>query len=210
MRHKKFFIAAAAAAVFVLSMLVGHWLWPLYQNQKAEKEKAALEQAGVLSDAVVNNFAAQFDAFMVAKEPMRLPADTFRDASGKEWRFSDFEGKPTLVNFWATWCTPCVVELPHLDKLAEYYDGRLNVVAVALERGKTMPEIADFLEKRQIGVFAAYQDDTGKLAENLALRGIPTSFLIGKDGLILYRFEGDADWTTEAARNFFDAFLLQQ
>jgi thiol-disulfide isomerase/thioredoxin len=207
MRNKKIFIAFAVV-LFLVTALLGYFGPDMWRTYTAEREKAAFIPAGV-PKRVVDEFRPQFEKLLVADEPMYLPDVPFLDSKGKQVRISDFEGKPTLVNLWATWCAPCVVELPYLKELTDQYGDRLNVVGIALEQGKEPAQIATFLEKRELGNFAAYVDKSGEFGQKLGIRGIPTSFLIGSDGLILYRFEGDAVWTGQQSKAFFDIFLLQ-
>jgi thiol-disulfide isomerase/thioredoxin len=208
MQNKKIFIVCALV-LFAIAGAVGYagpgWL----KDRRMAQEREAFIPAGV-PVRVADEFSPQFETMLKATEPKRLPDVPFLDKDGKEVRIADFAGKPTLVNLWATWCTPCVVELPSLQKLGEYYKGQLNIVALNVEEGKDPAQILSFLEKREVGDFAAYVDKSGAFGKNLGLRGIPTSFLIGSDGLILYRFEGDADWTTQTSKAFFDIFLLQK
>lgn len=208
MKNKSLFIGVALA-LFVVSGLAGYFGPPLYERYRHERLRAAFVPPGV-PKSKTEAFAAQFSSLSAATEPRRLPDDAFLTTDGKKTRFSGFAGKPLLVNFWATWCTPCIAELPSLSRLAEYYKDRMNVVAVALEPNKKPADIAEFVESRGIGSFAAYLDDGDVLGKKLALRGIPTSFLVSSDGLILYKFEGDAEWTSEESRAFFDTFLLQK
>ena len=207
MRNKTIFIALAAV-LFLLAGVTGYFGPDWWRDYSVAREKAGFVPPGV-PKRVVEDFGGQFNGLMVAAEPMRLPDVPFLDADGKEVRIADFAGKPTLVNMWATWCAPCVVELPYLRQFADHYGDRLNVVGIALEQGKEPSQIASFLEKRDLGRFAAYVDKSGEFGQKLGIRGIPTSFLIGSDGLILYRFEGEAVWTGRESKAFFDIFLLQ-
>jgi thiol-disulfide isomerase/thioredoxin len=208
MQNKSLFIAAALV-LFVLSGLAGYFGPPMVRDYRHQKQREAFVPPGV-PVSKINAFAAHFNNLSAATEPQRLPDDAFVTIARKQTRFSDFAGKPTLVNFWASWCTPCIAELPSLEKFANHYNGRMNVIAVALEPEKKAQEIAKFLENRQIGDFAGYVDEKDTIGKKLGLRGIPTSFLIGSDGLILYRFEGDADWASKESQDFFDVFLLQK
>ncbi|PZO84234.1 MAG: hypothetical protein DI626_08410 [Micavibrio aeruginosavorus] len=173
---------------------------------QADVHQAAFHPAPV-PEQIYSAFAAEFPKASVSKVPEFLPDVVMKKIDGTEHRFADFKGTPTLVNLWATWCTPCIVELPSLQKLSEHYKGRMNVIAVSVDQGRDLAAISGFLEKRMVGDFAGYLDITGGFIGNPNISGIPTSFLIGSDGLILYRFEGDADWTSETARAFFDSFL---
>lgn len=208
MKNKSLFIVLALA-LFAVSAVAGYFGPPAYERYRLEKRREAFVPPGV-PKSKTEAFASQFNMLSATTEPQTLPDDAFLAADGKSVRFSDFAGKPTLVNFWATWCTPCIVELPSLGRLAAHYKDRMNVIAVALEPGKKPADIAEFVESRQIGGFAAYLDDGEAVGKKLGLRGIPTSFLLGSDGLILYKFEGDAEWMSKESHAFFDTFLLQK
>ncbi len=207
MQNKSIFVAVAVL-LFIVSGVIGYFGPPWFRAIRINQEKEAFVPAGV-PKSTEEAFGRQFNNLQRASEPKRLPDDAFLDKKGQKIRMVDFGGKPTLVNLWATWCTPCVVEMPLLDKFAEHYRDQLNVVAIALEQ-KTPAEIGAFLEKRQLGNLAVFVDGSGNFGKNLGIRGIPTSFLIGSDGLILYRFEGEADWTSPESQEFFDIFLLQK
>ncbi len=208
MRNKIIF-GLLALAVFAISA-IGGYFGPTYLKDRRQEIVIASFTVPAVPKAVTEQFARHFSAVDVATEAKFLPDVPFVDIKGKAHKISDFSARPTLVNLWATWCTPCIVELPSLQKLSEYYEGRLDVVAIALEDGTTPGKISSFLEKRELSEFAGYLDLSGDFSKNLQIRGIPTSFLIGIDGLILYRFEGDADWASEDSRAFFDVFLLQK
>lgn len=196
-----------AAGVFFMAIGAGYWI-PKMMDAGVGQGDAVFVPPSVPKKQT-DAFARHFSAFHVATQPQFLPNETFLDHTGKKVRISDFKGKPVLVNLWARWCPPCIIELPSLEGLAKKYDGQIHVVAIAMEQGKGPEDINPFLEKRGIGSFAGYVDKSGLFATNLGLRGIPTSFLLGSNGQILYRFEGDAEWTGPDALEFFDVFLLQ-
>ncbi len=207
MQNKTIF-AVTVIALFIVSAVAGYYGPGWLEARRERQLKEAFLPPGV-PKRIVANFSHEFENVEATTEPKYLPDTVLTGLNNESVRIKDFAGKPTLVNLWATWCTPCVVELPSLQKLADHYKGRLNVVPVDMEPEKTPAQITDFLEKRLLGEMPAYIDNSGEFAKNLGVRGIPTSFLIGSDGLILYRFEGDADWIGENSKAFFDIFLLQ-
>jgi thiol-disulfide isomerase/thioredoxin len=208
MQNKRFFKIIMALVLIMLG--AGILAYTYLNSAGAVVNDAPVFQPLSLPAEAEAPFAALFGRADRATEYKTLPAKTFKTLAGDDKTFADFKGVPTLVNFWATWCPPCVVELPSLQKLEKHYAGRMNVVAIALEYGRPPGELAKFLEDRQIGEFAAFQDFSGAMTTGLKLRGLPTTFLLGSGGEILYRFEGDADWTSPEAKVFFDAFLLQK
>ena len=131
------------------------------------------------------------------------PEATFNDPDGGEISIADFHGVPVLVNLWASWCGPCVKELPTLDKLAQTHrvDGQLGVIAVSQDSGPH-PSVVAFLDKLKVKDLGAYQDSkmalSGALGPDTAL---PTSVLYDAKGNEVWRYVGDLDWTSpEAAR----------
>jgi len=128
------------------------------------------------------------------------PATTFHDPDGGDISLADFKGVPTLVNLWATWCAPCVKELPTLDKLAESHavDGQLGIIDVSQDSVE-QAEVKAFLTKLGIKQIGAYHDDKMALAAGLGVQVMPTTVLIGSDGKEIWRYVGDLDWTSAEA-----------
>jgi thiol-disulfide isomerase/thioredoxin len=159
----------------------------------------------------VEAFAAHFADLETINAPEFLPDISLLKPDGKTTRFSKLaHGRPMLVNLWATWCAPCVAELPTLLAFQKHYAGKIDVAAIAVEDGKKPEDLNLFLEKRLLTELSAFLDDKAMLMNaNGGLRGIPTTFFLSKDGQILYRFEGDADWMSPDSLAFFDLFLLQ-
>ena len=129
------------------------------------------------------------------------PAVTFNDPDGTATGLGNFSGKPTLVNLWATWCAPCVKELPTLDRLAGAHNGDLNVVAVSQDDGPHASVVA-FLQANKITNLDPFQDPkmalSGALGPDTVL---PTTILYDANGKEVWRIARDMDWTgPEAAK----------
>jgi thiol-disulfide isomerase/thioredoxin len=131
-----------------------------------------------------------------------VPDAAFKDPDGGEISLADFRGTPVLVNLWASWCAPCVKELPTLDKLAKSHaaDGALGVIAVSQDNGPHASVVA-FLDKLKVEDLGAYQDPNMALSGAFGAEVLPTSILIDADGREVWRYVGDFDWgSPEAAR----------
>ena len=126
------------------------------------------------------------------------PAATFKDGKGGETRLANFAGRPTLVNLWATWCGPCVKELPTLATLAERDTG-IAVIAVAQDDGD-QALVDSFLAAKGIGRFAAFHDRDMALMSALGAAVLPTTILYDAAGKEVWRFTGDLDWSGAEAR----------
>lgn len=122
------------------------------------------------------------------------PSTVFNDPIGRAVKLADFKGKPVLVNLWASWCAPCVKELPTLDQLAR--TGRVEVLAVSQDSGPHASVVA-FLKEHRIATLKSYQDPnmglSGALGPDTVL---PTSILFDARGKEVWRYIGDEDWTS--------------
>lgn len=127
------------------------------------------------------------------------PDASFQDMDGKTVKLASFKGRPVLVNLWATWCAPCVKELPTLDTLAR--TNAFPVVAISEDTGPHASVLA-FLQSHQISTLKAYQDPKMALSSALGPDTVlPTSILLDADGHEVWRYVGDLDWTSpEAAK----------
>jgi thiol-disulfide isomerase/thioredoxin len=131
------------------------------------------------------------------------PEASFYSPDGKPMTLAKFKGVPVLVNLWATWCAPCVKELPTLDKLAAAHraDGQLGVVAVSEDSGP-QASVDAFLKKLKISDLAAYHDPKSALSGAFGPDTVlPTTILYDGNGKEIWRYVGDLDWTSaEAAK----------
>jgi thiol-disulfide isomerase/thioredoxin len=121
------------------------------------------------------------------------PAAEFQDPQGRSVSLSDFRGKPLLVNLWATWCAPCVTELPTLDALAAREDGRLQVLAISQD-GDDRAKVESFLAEHKLSALEAYMDPKLALMPELGVEILPTTILYDSEGRELWRMAGVADW----------------
>jgi thiol-disulfide isomerase/thioredoxin len=127
------------------------------------------------------------------------PTATFNDPDGNQTSLAEFSGKPLLVNLWATWCAPCVKELPTLDRLSGAK--RIAVVAVSQDSGPHA-SVEAFLASHKIVNLASYQDPKSSLSGALGPDTVlPTTILYDAQGKEVWRYVGDLDWTSpDAAR----------
>lgn len=125
-----------------------------------------------------------------------LPAITVQDAGGKSLALASLKGKPVLINLWATWCAPCVVELPTLNALANRADLNLAVVTISQDMGS--PEkIQPFLDQRGLTQLPAWLDAKGDLAFHYNTGTLPATILYDAAGKEVWRYAGERDWGSE-------------
>jgi thiol-disulfide isomerase/thioredoxin len=126
------------------------------------------------------------------------PTADFNDPDGSPTSLKAFAGKPTLVNLWASWCAPCVKELPTLDRLAQAQGGKLNVVAISQDMAPHA-SVEAFLKEHKIATLDSYQDPKMALSGALNAEVLPTSVLYDASGREVWRYVGDQDWTSAPA-----------
>ncbi|HEY0629528.1 MAG TPA: TlpA disulfide reductase family protein [Sphingomicrobium sp.] len=129
------------------------------------------------------------------------PTVKFKNPDGGEFDLSKFNGTPVLVNLWASWCAPCIKELPTLQQLeqAQAEEGKLGVIAVSQDMAP-QGSVEAFLGERDIGRFAAFHDEQMALSSALGTQILPTTILYDAQGKEVWRYVGDLDWTGEEAK----------
>lgn len=123
-----------------------------------------------------------------------LPDFTLADQQGKPLQLPALKGKPLLVNLWATWCAPCVAELPTLDKLAADRSGALRVLTVSQDMSGT-EKVADFLKARGGTHLEPWLDPQNELAFHYEVSTLPTTILYDAQGREVWRYVGGQDWS---------------
>lgn len=112
---------------------------------------------------------------------------SFEKLDGKKFVLSEQKGKPTLVNIWATWCPPCVGEMPAFERLKNEYEGKVNIIAIDFGEEKNVVE--KFMRENNYTFDVAF-DKKGLTSELYDFQGIPFTFLVDKDGNVANIFRG--------------------
>jgi len=125
--------------------------------------------------------------------PQPAPETTFADLDGNPARLADFRGTPVVVNLWATWCQPCLKEMPSLDRLGTALAGKLTVIAISEDRGGA-ERVSPFVAKMGLKSLRIYLDPKAELGHAFAARGLPTSVVLDTTGRVVGKVEGGAEW----------------
>ncbi len=145
--------------------------------------------------------------FIAEVKPLPVPAVSFGGDHDDTTELGAFHGKFALVNLWATWCAPCVKELPSLDALQSARGGdRFQVVTISEDR-QGHQAVDPFLDKAGIKNLPRFTDPKSEVGRAWKIRGLPTTLLIGPDGTELGRLEGDANWSSPEALALIDWYL---
>jgi len=133
-------------------------------------------------------------------DPARDPPQTrFVDLKGEELDLGRYKGKVVLLNFWATWCAPCVREMPSLDRLQAALGGEgLAVLPLSLD-GPTKPRVEPFYKAQNLANLPILFDEKNVTFGRFGVGVLPTTIVIGRDGKEVGRLEGPAEWDAPEA-----------
>ena len=139
-----------------------------------------------------------------AGEP--APDLAFEDPDGAPVRLAEFGGKPLLVNLWATWCAPCIAEMPTLDALAADRAGELRVLTIS-EDFQGAEVVGPFFAERDFDRLEQWLDPENAMMATLGLDSLPVTILYDESGRELFRVYGGMDWSGERAERLIDGAL---
>ena len=186
MKNKKRIILIAL--MVILCFVLIYFITPARDNS------VALAQAApVVSQADVG--AAFRRAGISVVEPRRDPADfSLTVLSGGSARLSDYKGKVVILNFWATWCPPCVSEMPSMENLyKQYKDKGVEILAVDLR--ENVNTVRQFINNNGY-TFPVLLDRDGRVGGLYGVEAIPTTYIIDREGKIAGRIVGSIYWDT--------------
>lgn len=137
---------------------------------------------------------------------LAAPDFTFPGLDGKMVSLSDYRGKIVLVNIWATWCPPCVEEMPSMEKLYQKLKGEnFEILAVSIDSlGEKV--VAPFMKKYKL-TFPALIDSAGDIRIGYRTTGVPESFIIDKDGILVKKIIGSLNWTKPEILHLFQRLI---
>jgi thiol-disulfide isomerase/thioredoxin len=142
-----------------------------------------------------------------AKKP--VPAHNFKSTrmDGSMVQLSDYKGKFVFLNFWATWCVPCVEEMPAMERLAEKLKGKPFVV-VAVNMMEPLPVVKKFVARLKL-TYDIVMDEAGDIGGNYAANRLPLTYIIDKKGNIIHRAIGARIWDNKDSIAFFQKLVAE-
>ncbi len=140
----------------------------------------------------VGFFQPDITETLKSTSPVTLPPVTFEGADGKFLNLQEQKGKVVLINFWATWCPPCVAEMPSINALYSKLKGNKNIVFIMVDADGNFAKSGLFMRKRDYGM-PLYRV-VGNFPESLFKGTLPTTVIFDKNGKMVFRHEGSADY----------------
>ncbi len=203
-------ISAAIGFVAIYAMTGGGYAPSVKDSQSVEpglkkRDTAETSPAQTADKGQLNT--GKMTAFVFKDAPEALPDVKFNNTAGEEISLQSFQGRVVLLNLWATWCAPCLKEMPHLDELqAKLSSEKFEVVAVSIDRGS--PEKPrKFLKSINSKALNFYHDPAAELNFTLKAIGMPTTYLIDGQGREIGRLVGPAEWHSADAIRLIKAYL---
>lgn len=171
-------------------------------------DKSFLRRIASLSLAVCWLMAAPahaaFNTSLEAKPPLpnepKVPNISFVDLRGAPFKFNEISGKLRIIHYWATWCGPCIKELPYLDRTqAQYERYGLKVVAISLDtQGPSL--VKDFFSLHNITHLEPYIAQDNRDARRIGISGVPASIFVDAKGFEITRANGPVDWESDSVQ----------
>ena len=129
-----------------------------------------------------------------------LPNITFQNTNGQILNLSDQKGKVILMNFWATWCPPCIAEMPSINELYEKLKKNKNIVFIMVDADHDFNKSVPFMNKHQF-TLPLYEANS-EMPENLLGGSIPTTVIFDKNGQLVFRHEGAGDYSSAKVADY--------
>lgn len=146
----------------------------------------------------------QIKDLVVIDPPSAAPVETFVNEADEKRTIKDFTGQVVVINFWATWCAPCVQEMGSLDKLAaKFKETDVKVIAISLDAGDGKAEkVKSFYEKQNIKNLGVYFDPAQDLYRAFKPRGLPSTFILNRGGNMVGKLDGPVVWDAGEVENY--------
>jgi len=142
------------------------------------------------------------------REGLIAPDFTFPDLDGRKVSLYDYRGRVVFINIWATWCPPCVEEMPSIEKLYNRFKGdQFQILAVSID-SKGREAVVPFMKKFNL-TFPVLLDPEGKIRKRYGLTGVPESFVIDREGIVVKKVIGPIDWAGPEVIRFFQDLINQ-
>lgn len=169
---------------------------------------ASLAVVAALLFAIDKAFHKEMFPIVVGSDAPDFRAVTL-DSAPKQKSLADYRGQVVLLNVWATWCLPCRVEMPSIERLHESYAPRgLKIVAVSIDDAGTETQIREFVKSFGL-TFQILHDPKNLISNDYQVGGYPETFVLGRDGVIRKKVMEATDWNSPENRALIERLLAE-
>lgn len=151
----------------------------------------------------------EMDELRLMEEPPPMPARALQGPDG-ETSLSAFEGEVLVVNLWATWCAPCVEEMPTLAALQRTFEGRLRVIPISVDGEGDLDRARQKLAELSGGDLPFFSDITRGVLFDVRASGMPVTIVYDRNGEELARLSGGADWASPEAHALMEGVVAEE
>jgi len=181
-------ITTSIAPIFLMTLIFFFW-GPFIFSDQAGGDTPYLDDLGIVG----------YD------EKIKAPGFTLKNLNGEEVKLEDFKGKVVFLNFWATWCPPCRLEMPSMEKLyTEFKDKDFAMLAIDLQ--ETTKKVRAFKQELKLS-FPILMDPDGAIGSNYGIMSLPTTYLVDREGYLVGSALGARDWASKKAFALIDHLL---
>ena len=147
------------------------------------------------------------ERLQVMEDAPPMPTRSLRATGGGETNLQAFAGEVLVVNLWATWCAPCMEEMPTLGRLQRRFVGRLRVIPVSVDSEADLEKAERDLARLAEGSLPSLSDITRSVLFDAQARGMPLTIVYNREGQEVARLAGGADWASDEAAALMEAVL---
>lgn len=163
------------------------------------------------TESGLSRFArGDMERLYVMESPPPAPTRTLRNAEGADTTMAAYAGDIVVLNLWATWCAPCMDEMPSLAALQRNFEGRISVVPISVDSEADREKAIAELARLSGGSLPFLQDMTRGVLFDLEAAGMPVTIIYDRQGRELARLAGGADWGGEDAARLIEAVLAEE
>ena len=141
-------------------------------------------------------------------ESVEAPTFSLSDLTGKKIQLKDYRGKLVFLNFFATWCSPCREEMPGMERLFRAYRDK-GLVVLAVNMQQSAKTVRPFVQELKLS-FPVLLDAEGSVSHDYGIRALPVSFLVGRDGNLLWRAMGGREWDTPEMQSYIGQVVAEK
>ena len=172
----------------------------------AGEENTSLQETENIYKAVLQG---SFEERLVQFDQPAIPYNiSFKNIVGRQMTLDDLKGQWVVLNFWASWCPPCITEMPSLQALQDQYGGQgVQVIGIGLDRQMDGPRLRQVMQKFNFGPVAGYYGDWTEIKKHFDIDALPTTYILSPNGQAVAKLSGHADWIDTGAKLYIESLI---